>query len=261
MDDNYLRKNMKNSKCLGLITARGGSKGVVNKNIRKLNGIPLIGYTINVAKKCQHIDRLIVSTDSEEIKKVSLECGAEVPFLRPYELALDTSKQEDAVMHTLDWCKKNDYTPNHICLLEPTTPFRKLENLNRGFETLFSDKKIKGIFSITEASTSPLKCNEIRPDGFMKDWIPEKFKLANRQEMPKFFQLSPAVIISETIEFLKCKTFLHNNAKNIIIDPIEGFDIDNPLDFFLAQKLIENGFLDSIKLTNYINNIPHDNLS
>jgi len=258
MDDNFLKNPNQHSSCLGIITARGGSKGVVNKNIRELNGIPLIGYTINVAKKCKYIDRLILSTDSESIRKIGLKFGAEAPFLRPQELASDTSKQEDAVIHTLEWCKNNNYNPTYICLLEPTAPLRKLENLNKGFELLFSDEKIKGIFSIIEASTSPLKCNVIREDGFMKDWIPEKYKLANRQEMPKFFQLSPAVIISETIEFLKYKTFLHSKVKNIIIDPIEGLDIDNPFDFFVAEKLIKHEFFDSIKLKNFINNIASD---
>lgn len=247
-------KDIKSSSCLGLITARGGSKGVVNKNIKELNGIPLIGYAINVAKKCKYIDRVIVTTESEAIKKISLEYGAEVPFLRPKEIATDTSKQEDAVIHALKWCKDNNFEPKYICLLEPTAPFRKLENLNKGFEVLFSDKKIKGVFSLIEALSNPIKCNQIRSDGSMKDWVPKKYKLANRQEIPKYFQLSPAVIISETNEFLKSKTFLHDNVKSIIIDSIEGLDIDNPFDFFVAEKLMEKGFSDSLQLKKYINN-------
>ena len=141
MDDNYLRKNMKSSKCLGLITARGGSKGVVNKNIRELNGVPLIAYTINVAKKCQHIDRLIVSTDSEAIKKVSLEFGAEVPFLRPKNISKDKSTDLQCFSHCLNFLKKKEnYTPDLIVHLRPTYPLREKNLIDNCIKELLKKK-------------------------------------------------------------------------------------------------------------------------
>src|SRR3989442_9054610 len=112
--------------CLGVITARGGSKGVLDKNIRPLHGRPVIDYTIQVALACPHINRLILTTDSAEIQGVALRLGAEAPFLRPTELSTDTAKQEDAILHTLEWVEKQGGRFDYLCLLEPTTPLRQV---------------------------------------------------------------------------------------------------------------------------------------
>ena len=117
---------------LAIIPARGGSKGVPRKNIRPLGGKPLIAHTIEVALKTKEIGRVIVSTDDEEIRMVALGYGAEVPFLRPKELAQDDTPDRHYLVHALDWLRVNEhYIPDVVLLLRPTSPFRRVEHIER----------------------------------------------------------------------------------------------------------------------------------
>ena len=116
---------------LGIIPARGGSKGIRNKNIRAFAGKPLIAYAIDAAKKSRYLSRTVVSTESEEIARVAKEYGAEVPFLRPKELAEDTSKVFDAIAHLLEKLKTDEgYAPDYIVLLQPTSPLRTAKDID-----------------------------------------------------------------------------------------------------------------------------------
>lgn len=239
-------------KCLAVITARGGSKGVPKKNIRPVGSMPLIAHTIELAKQCSFITRLVVSTEDEEIRQVSLRYGAEVPFLRPAELATDTAKQEDAILHAMDWYENRYGAFDYLCLLDPTVPLRQLSTLNRGFESLMARKDAEAIVSVAECSVSPIICNTLRPDGFMKDWIEEKYKWANRQEMPVFYRLCGVIFISKWDAFRKHQTFLHDKAMTFTVDEIEGTDINSPLDFFIVEQLIERGFFNSDHLRQYV---------
>ena len=113
---------------LGLVTARGGSKGLPRKNVKTLAGKPLIAWTVEAAMQSTLLDRVIVSTDDEEISRISLENGAEVPFRRPAELAQDNSPHISVVLHALEWLEQQEgYRPDAVCLLQPTSP---LNNIN-----------------------------------------------------------------------------------------------------------------------------------
>lgn len=237
---------------LGIITARGGSKGVPDKNIRPINGKPVIAYTIDAAKACGCIDTVMVTTDSKKIQETAQRCGAEAPFLRPAELATDTAKQEDAILHAMDYYEKQGRVFDYVVLLEPTTPLRRAETLREGFKLLESRPDADAVFSITECDISPVFCSTLRADHLMKDWMDERFKWLNRQEIPAYYQPSPLVTISKWKSFKEKKTFMHDSTLAMIVDPVEAKDIDTPLHFFILESLVKYGFAHSDDLLRHI---------
>ena len=133
---------------LAVIPARGGSSGIPRKNVRMFAGKPLIAHTIDAAKRAPSVSRIIVSTDDEEIARVSKECGADVPFLRPAELATSTSKVVDAVVHLLEKLKADEnYAPAHILLLQPTSPLRTSDDIEKAIK-LFFDSEADSLVSV-----------------------------------------------------------------------------------------------------------------
>lgn len=241
-----------NLTCLAIITARGGSKGVPRKNVRDLAGRPAIEYAVGVAGVCAHITRTVVSTDCPEIRAAALAAGAEAPFLRPQELASDTARQEDALLHAMDWYEQQLGPFDLVCLLEPTSPLRRVETLNRGFELLRSRPDADAVFSVTECDFSPVFCSPLRPDGFMKDWMDERYKWAQRQEIPTFYKLTGIVTISRWAAFRREQTFLHDRTLALVVDGVEARDVDEPVDFFIVQHLLAQGFRDSRDLHDYV---------
>ena len=126
-----------------LIPARGNSKGIKNKNLKKINDIALVCHSINFAKKLNSIARIVVSTDSKKIAKISKKFGASVPFIRPAKFATDNSKDLDVFIHYIDWLKKNHYQiPGLIIHLRPTTPFRSLNIVNQAIKIIHKNKKV-----------------------------------------------------------------------------------------------------------------------
>lgn len=119
----------KNKKILAIITARGGSKGIPYKNIMNINGKPLIAYSIEVAKQSKYIDYILVSTDNNKIKEVSLQYGASVPFLRPEEISNDTAKSIDVVIHAINCLKESGEEFDYVLLLQPTSPLRTCKDI------------------------------------------------------------------------------------------------------------------------------------
>ncbi len=228
--------------CLGLITARGGSKGVSNKNIRPLCGKPVLAYTIQVANACEEIDDVMVSTDSPDIRNLAIQLGAEAPFLRPAHLATDVSKQEDAVVHAMQWCQNNNRQYEYLCLLEPTAPLRSVETLRRGFSLLRDRPEAPAVFSVAPVSVPPAKCGIINLDGTLEEFFSPDRSLLNRQEYPQYFKLSNLCVIIRWNEFLQCGNFLANGrALALPVDPVEATDVDAPLDFLVAEMLMSRG--------------------
>ena len=146
-------------KNLAIIPCRSGSKGIKNKNIVNIFGKPLIYYTITFAKFCKFIDKVIVSTDSEKYRKVCEKYGVEVPFLRPKKISKDDSLDIDFIKHALKWLKKNEnYKPDLIINLRPTTPLRKIKILKKAVNIIKNDKKIESVRSISKLNKSIYKC-------------------------------------------------------------------------------------------------------
>jgi CMP-N,N'-diacetyllegionaminic acid synthase len=173
-----------------LITARQGSKGLPGKNSRLLGGHPLIAYSICAARQCTSIDRVIVSTDSEDIAAIGRAYGAAVPFIRPRELAQDDSPDLGVVMHALQWLKREDAVPEFIVHLRPTTPLRDPLIVDKGVELLVDTPSASALRSVHEAAESPFKWFLMRPDACL---IPFRagdgsdYSAVPRQLVPKVF--------------------------------------------------------------------------
>jgi CMP-N,N'-diacetyllegionaminic acid synthase len=247
-----IQNRSKRHKCLGIITARGGSKGVPNKNIRDLAGKPMINYAIEIGLNCPYIDTVMVSTDSEEIGEVAAQAGADIPFIRPSNMATDSARQEDAILHAMDWYEANNEKFELICLLQPTEPLRQIETINAAFELLSQHPEADGIMSVTKTESTPSNSNTLRSDNTLCGFIDPKFRINNRQEAADFYKLSGVVSISYWRSFRQSQSFCQDKALSIIVDPIESVDVDNPVDFLLAETLIQKGFHTSADLDQYV---------
>ncbi|MFD3157509.1 cytidylyltransferase domain-containing protein [Haloimpatiens sp. FM7330] len=223
-----------NKKVLAIIPARGGSKGVPRKNIKLLNGKPLIAYTIEEAKKSKYIDKIIVSTEDEEIASISKNYGAEVPFLRPKELARDNTPGIEPVIHCVEWLKKNwGYISDYVCLLQCTSPFRKGKHIHEALNKMFS-KQADSIISLCESEQTPYWMKKIK-DGKIKYFLEQGKLYERRQDIPKTYITNGAIYIIKSQVLLQNKTWYTENTIPYIMDKISSIDIDTLNDFELAE--------------------------
>ena len=238
----------KGQNILGLIPARGGSKGLPRKNIKPLLGKPLIAWTIEQALASKYLDRVVVSTDDKEIAEISKKYGAEIPFIRPKELAEDNAKGIDVVLHAIDWLMKNDRRKQYdlMMLLQPTSPLRKTEDIDKAIELLFL-KEVKAIVSVCEVEHHPLWANTLPKDRCMKNFIRQEIMDKNRQELPLFYRLNGAIYLAYCNYIKQCKSFIGKETFAYIMPKSRSADVDNKIDFKLAEILKK---LQDIK-TNY----------
>ncbi len=187
---------------LGLIPARGGSKGVPRKNVRPLGGKPLIGYSIDAALEAKRVDRVLVSTEDEEIASISKSLGAEVPFLRPALLAQDEIPMLPVIVHAIEAVIAEGWVPDALCLLQPTFPFRRPEDIDACIEALEA-QAADCVISVhrVPAHFNPHWVYFERPDGSLQLSTGESQPIPRRQELPAAFHRSGAVYVSrvETI--------------------------------------------------------------
>jgi len=229
---------------LGLIPARGGSKGLPGKNIKSLLGKPLIAWTIKQALASKYLDRLVVSTDNKEIAEISRKYGADVPYMRPKELAEDNAKGIDVVLHLIDWLKENDNRKQYelIMLLQPTSPLRRFEDIDKAIELLFL-KEAKAIVSVCEVDHHPLWANTLPEDGCMKDFIRKEIMNKNRQELPVFYRLNGAIYLAYCNYIKQCKSFLGKETFAYVMPRERSIDIDNEMDLKLAEILMNSKYI------------------
>jgi CMP-N-acetylneuraminic acid synthetase len=221
-------------KILAVITAREGSKRLPNKNILDLAGKPLIAWTIDEAKKSKYIDKLIVSTDSDEIAKISLKHGAEVPFMRPLNLASDNADSFSVLKHAIEFYKnKFDY----ILLLQPTSPLRLVNDIDSSIEMI--DNTTRSIVSVCQTEHSPLWSNTLPDNLSMKSFLREEVKNKRSQDLPIYYRLNGAVYIAEIDYFLKEKSFIGTSTKAFIMAKNRSLDIDEAIDFKLAALILK----------------------
>ena len=221
-----------------LIPARGGSKRLPRKNIKLLVDKPLIAWSIEVAKACKYVDRVIVSTDDEEIKRISEQYGAEVPFLRPDYLSNDHASSFDVIKHAIDFLtlsKSNEL----IVLLQPTSPLRLVSEIDTALE-FFVQKSAKGVVSISETEHSPMWSNTLPEDGCMSDFIRPEVQGKRSQDLPTFFRLNGSIYIYETLSLLEqSKIFFNENVYGFETSLETAVDIDTELDFLVAETIIK----------------------
>lgn len=228
----------KNKKIIAIIPARGGSKGIPNKNIIDLCGKPLIQYSIDSAKGSKYIDKVIVSTDSEKIAEVSRKSGADVPFLRPAGISNDVAKSSDVVIHGIDFLKENyGYEYDYVILLQPTSPLRTAKHIDDAIELCINSHS-SSLVSVKEVSENPVimrtiennKLNEVlRFDGGN----------LRRQDLPKFYIFNGAIYIT-TVDFIKNKrVFVNEDTIPFVMEEEASIDIDNKLDLKIAEFIMK----------------------
>lgn len=231
------------------ICARGGSKGIPGKNIKPLNGKPLIGYTIQVAKQFQqkfnHV-AIELSTDSEEIIKVAEDCGLKSNYRRPEDLAGDTVGKIDAIKDVLLWKEKTDHCRyDYILDLDVTSPLRNLQDLTESFEIIQKNDNAVNLFSVSPANRSPyFNMVEQKENGFYAQVKQPEGSVLTRQSAPKVYDMNASFY------FYK-RSFFDLGYKGAITDksiiylvPHICFDLDHPVDFEILSYLMENNKLD-----------------
>lgn len=224
---------------LGVILARGGSKGLPGKNTRLLLNKPLIVHSIEHALNSKNISKLIVSTDDEQIAQIALAAGAEVPFLRPPQLASDTASSIDAILHAIDFCESEKEIYTHIALLEPTSPLRTPNDIDLAYEQLVNTPGATAIVSMAQAvSTHP----EFMYNVDVERFINKKFdglSVLRRQDTDDIYYPEGTIYISEVEELKAHKTFYHPKTIAYIVDKWKSFEIDDLEDFLIVQAIMQ----------------------
>ena len=223
---------------LGIIPARGGSKRLPGKNIRDLCGKPLVAWTIEQAKKSRYLDKIIVSTDDEEIAEISKEYGAEVPFLRPKELAKDDSPTIDTIIHAIEFLGKKGETYDIIVLLQPTSPLRKDDDIDNAIE-LFLEKHPESVISVFEINDRFYWTLNIK-NGYITPFFDKKYLQANIKDLPRLYAPNGAISISSVQELIKSRSFYLNKSLPYFMPAERSIDIDTELDFKIAKILIND---------------------
>lgn len=227
------------NKILAVIPARGGSKGVPRKNIKNLNGLPLIAYTIKSALASKYIDRLIVSTDDLEIANISSSFGAEIPYLRSKELSLDNSKTIDCILDLLFQLEKNEsYIPDYVLLLQCTSPLRTTNDIDNSIEELLNSD-FDSIISVCEAEVNPYWTNILK-DGKLEYFLADGINIKKRQDLPKIYRYTGAIYLIKTESLKHEKTFEIENSTAYIMSPKKSIDIDTDFDFKLAEFILKD---------------------
>ncbi|WP_461206465.1 acylneuraminate cytidylyltransferase family protein [Clostridium sp. DL1XJH146] len=224
-------------KILAIIPARGGSKGILDKNIKELDGKPLINYTIEAAKRSKYIDKTIVSTDSENIKKIAVEALAEVPFIRPASLSDDNAKSIDVVIHTIEFLEENGENFDLVILLQPTSPLRDEKDIDQALENMILSKE-NSLVSICEVSENPILMRRTE-ENKLKPILHSDLTNLRRQNLPKFYIFNGAIYINTVDMLKKEKIFVNDNTMPFIMEKEKSIDIDDIIDFKLAELLMK----------------------
>lgn len=220
---------------LALIPARGGSKGIKNKNIIDLCGKPLISYTIAAAKESRYIDSVIVSTDSEKIAEVAVSCGASVPFLRPAALALDTSTTIETVCYTIQTLAECGDRYDVLMLLQPTSPLRTWEDIDGALEKF--ERERLPIASVSKAKESPILLRKLTGEYQMVSLLGLP-STVRRQDMPPVYRVNGSIYIN-AISSLSEDTSFNDNVCPYVMEESHSVDIDDYLDIEIAKYYIE----------------------
>lgn len=223
---------------LGLIPARGGSKGVPKKNIKLLGKIPLIEYTIRSARDSKFLTEVVVSTDNDEIAIVAEILGLKPPFIRPSEFALDTSTSLEVAQHAIVFFEKQNIFFDAVCLLQPTSPFREIEFIDNSIRK-FIDSNADCLVSVLPIPNeyNPHWAFEKNVDGFLRIATGEEKIITRRQELPKTFHRDGSIYITKT-EVIKNGSLYGKSIAYIESNPQFHVNIDTMRDWETAEKIL-----------------------
>jgi len=222
-----------NNKVLGIIPARGGSKGVPRKNIKLLAGKPLIAWTIEEAKKSQYLDRLILSSEDTEIIITAKTWGCEAPFVRPAELARDDTTGIEPVIHALD---QLDEHYDYVVLLQPTSPLRTVEDID-GCIRYCLQEGASACISVSLTDKHPYWMHFIDERRRLHPLLPTAQSIQRRQDLPPVYIENGAVYVAQKDFLLNMKCFTTGETLAYIMPPERSWDIDNEFDFYCCSLL------------------------
>lgn len=235
----------KKLKFLGVITARGGSKNIPGKNIKLLLGKPLIAYTIEAAQQSGVFDRLILSTDDPKIAEVAKQCGCEVPFMRPVELAQDDTLHLPVMQHAVQWLKNNeDYWPDYVMILQPPSPLRQPFHIQEAAELLLKNKA-DSVLAVAELpeSFSPARAMLIK-DSFLElyNGRPVRQRIARRQDLPRTYWNTCSIYLFKTdLLFDPIEpNFFGKKIVPYLIEKKYAIDVNNFEDWHKAEEALRN---------------------
>jgi len=227
-------------KLLALIPARGGSKRLPRKNILDFVGKPLIAWTIEAALNSKYIDRVVVSTDDKEIADISKKYGADVPFMRPVELAEDSASSIDTILHSLNLLSIQEGEYEYLILLQPTSPLRTFEHINEAVD-LFIEKKANGVVGVTEVSHPVEWMNIIPKDLSMDNFLSKEIEGMRSQDFEKRYRINGAIYLCKTINIIKEESlFPRINMFAMKMDKFSSVDIDTAEDMNYARFIKDN---------------------
>lgn len=221
-------------KVLGLVVARGGSKGVPRKNLRLLGGRPLIAWTIEAAKASSCLDALVISTDDPEIAETARQNGCEVPFLRPAELAGDTVGAMPVVMHAIRTLEEAGRHFDWIVLLQPTSPFRSASDIDAAVKLCF-DGEAPACVSLVEADKSPWWMVSLNDAGRMETLM--ESTAVRRQDLPVAYAYNGAVYVARISWLAQSGSFIAPETLGYVMPRDRSLDIDGEWDFQLAEAV------------------------
>ncbi|WP_084154156.1 acylneuraminate cytidylyltransferase family protein [Citrifermentans bremense] len=232
------KKNDCQPRCIGIITARGGSKGLPRKNVLPLAGKPLIAWSIEQARQAALLERVIVSTDDEEIAAVARALGAEVPFLRPAELARDATPHIDVIEHALLFLADSEgYRPEYVCTIQPTSPLRTPADLDQ-MVLLAYEKRADAVIAVSEAHDHPYLVRKMDMDGLLSPFMEAPIPYLRRQDLPPAYFVNGAGFVNRVCSLLEERTFYPPNGFGYAMPMERSLQIDTRLDFDLVEFLL-----------------------
>ena len=227
---------IQSKRVLAIIPARSGSKGIRDKNIREMNGKPLMGYTIDACIKAGFFDDIIVSTDSKLYQQTAVELGASVPFLRPPYLSGDEAASGDVILHTINEMKKLGKEYDYFMLLQPTSPLRNEKQILESMRLLF-EKQADSVISVCPNDCKCYLSVEITETGEMKAPAPLK-KQIRRQDVKSGFRINGAIYLTSVPNFLNFGNFYTGKTYPYFMNPLDSLDIDDNDQFYLARLIL-----------------------
>ena len=225
---------------IAIIPARGGSKGVPKKNIYLIGGKPLIYYTIAEALKSKELDKVVVSTDDEEIARISKNLGAEVPFLRPKELAQDDTSTKEALKNLLPELEKfYKIKIDQYVLLEPTSPLRQVSHIDEAIRVFYSvAEKYDSVLGLSEAKCSPYHMNKITPQNEVVQLLTDFPQETKRQDFPKVYMSNGAIYVVKSANILNKNSILGQKIYPYIMPEEFSFEVDTLIDVKIVECLL-----------------------
>jgi CMP-N,N'-diacetyllegionaminic acid synthase len=232
--------------CLAIIPARGGSKGLPGKNIRSLAGLPLLAHSLRCAERTPGIARTIVSTDSEEIAAVARAAGGDVPFLRPAALAADDTPTMPVLVHALDEIERAEGRRfGSVLLLEPTSPGRLPEDIDRARTLLAADGGANGVIACSQPSFNPFYVGVVERQGYLAPAFDRGGAQTRRQDVPPFYRINGALYLwrRDFVRSMPAAWLAAGRHLMLEIPEARAFSIDDQLEFDMAELMLRHGLV------------------